>query len=83
MRKDEAVVGTRVRSLANFSGVPLGTEGVVDEDYGTGVTIAWNLPDQPLPEGYRAWDGRSAIASGILRDGFDKETELHFLEVVK
>ena len=83
MTRDQATVGTRIRSLANFSGVPLGTEGVVDEDYGTGVTIAWNLPDQPLPEGYRAWDGRSAISSGILRDGFDKETELHFLQVVK
>jgi len=91
MRKDEAVVGTRVRSLANFSGVPLGTEGVIDEQYGGmdlageevgGVMIAWDLPDQPLPEGYRAWDGRSAIASGILRDGFSWD-ELHFLEVVK
>jgi len=84
MRKDQAVVGVRVRSLANFSGVPLGTEGVVDETYldGGGVMIAWSLPDRPLPAGYRAWDGQSAVASGILRDGFSWD-ELHFLEVVK
>jgi hypothetical protein len=37
---------------------------------------------QPLPFGYRAYDGRPAIASHILRDGFNKEKELKFLDVV-
>lgn len=74
-------VGTRVRSLVPFSGVPQGTEGIIDEDYGEGVMVAWNLPDGPLPPGYRIYDGRPAVVSGILRDGFHKDTELRFLEV--
>ncbi len=82
MTLDEAKIGTRVRALVDFSGVPRGTEGVLDEDYGTGVMVAWDLPDHSLPEGYAAYDGRPAIASGILRDGFDKERELNYLAVV-
>lgn len=82
MELHEVTIGQRVRSLRDFSGVPKGTQGVVDEDYGTGVMVAWDLPDQPLPLGYFGYDGRPAVASGILRDGFDKKTELHFLEPV-
>jgi len=73
----------RVRSLADFAGVPRGTEGILDEDYGSGITIAWDLPERPLPPGYREYDGRPLIQTGILRDGFDKRTELHFLEPVR
>ena len=83
MKQEEARVGTRVKTLVGFSGVPEGSEGVIDEDYGTGVTVAWDLPDGPLPAGYRKYDGRPAFVSRITRDGFDKETELHFLEVVR
>lgn len=83
MKINEAKIGTRVRTLRLFSGVPNGTEGVIDEDYGTGVMIAWDLPDQPLPEGYTQWNGKPAIFPGQpLRDGFDKETELQFLEKI-
>lgn len=74
-------VGTRVRNLRDFSGVPKGTLGIVDEDYGTGIMIAWDLPDQPLPLDYK-YEGKPASSTGILRDGFDKETELHTLEEV-
>lgn len=81
MSPEEARIGTRVKSNVDFSGVPAGTQGVIDEDYGTGVTVAWDLPDQPLPAGYRVWDGRSTIQSRILRDGFDKERDLQFLDV--
>lgn len=78
-----AEVGTRVRTKVAFSGIPAGTEGVIDEDYGTGVMVAWDLPDRPLPAGYRQHDGRPAIAPGApMRDGFDKETEADFLEAV-
>lgn len=82
MNISEAKVGTRVKSLTPFYGVPLGTEGVIDEDYDTGITIAWDLPNSPLPKGYSKYDGKSAIATGILRDGFDKERELHLLEKI-
>jgi len=76
----DAIIGTRVRALISFSGVPSGTEGVIDEDYGTGVMVAWDLPNQRLPAGYRLYDGRPAIQHGLLRDGFDKATELYRLE---
>ena len=82
MNLDQAKIGTRVKSNVEFCSVPLGTQGVIDEDYGLGIMIAWDFPDQPLPFGYRAYDGRPAIASHILRDGFNKETELKFLDVV-
>ena len=82
MNLAQAVIGCRVRCLRGFSGVPQGTEGVIDEDYGTGVTVAWDLPERPLPSGYWSYDGRSAIQSGILRDSFDKETELNLLEAI-
>jgi hypothetical protein len=82
MTENEARIGTRVRTLVGFAGVPSGTEGVIDEDYGSGVTVAWDLPGSPLPRGYRVYDGRPAVASGLLRDGFDKQKELHFLGLV-
>lgn len=73
------IVGTRVKSAVEFYMVPVGTEGVIDEDYGSGVTVAWDMPDNPLPKGYRAHDGKPAMATRWLRDGFDKATELHLL----
>lgn len=63
MTEKDAKVGTRVRALQDFSGVPRDTEGIIDEDYGSGVTVAWDLPGQPI----------------ILREGFNKSTELHYL----
>jgi len=94
MNINEATIGTRVKTLVDFSGVPKGTEGVIDQDYGTGIMVAWDLPDRALPAGYCQFDGRPAVATrrgeaprrsptGILRDGFDKKSELHFLEPVK
>ena len=83
MRIDEAIVGTRVKSLVDFSGVPKGTEGVIDEDYVTGVMVAWDLPDQPLPPiRYSSRTGKMTFFPSILRDGFDKNNELHFLEKI-
>ena len=82
MEINEAIVGTRVKSLVDFAGVPKGTEGIIDEDYGIGIMIAWDLKDKPLPKNYE-YKGRPAFLIGILRDGFDKKTELHFLEKVK
>jgi hypothetical protein len=84
MTSEQAIVGTRVKALVGFSGVPRGTEGVIDEDYGTGVTVAWDGPPgfAKLPEGYRKYDGKYAIQTGILRDGFDKQEELKLLGLV-
>jgi len=82
MTAAEIEIGRRVKALLNFADVPKGTEGVIDQDYGTGVMIAWDLPDRPLPRGYMEYDGKPVVQTGILRDGFDKERELRFLEVV-
>ena len=77
MEKNKAKIGTKIKSLRDFSGVPKGTEGIIDEDYGKGVMVAWDLPDRPLhgsnPRGFPVKP---------LRDGFDKETELQFLEEI-
>jgi len=75
-------LGTRVRTLRVFAALPAGTEGVVDEDYGTGVMIAWDLPRGILPAGYAKYDGVPGARSRIIRDGFDKATELQYLQVV-
>ena len=74
-------VGTRVRATIDFSGVPKGTEGVIDQHYKAGVMVAWDLPDRPLPAGYTVYTPQAG-AAGILRDGFDTKRELRFLEVV-
>jgi hypothetical protein len=85
MMVEQAKLNVRVKTLVEWSGVPIGTQGVIDEDYGTGVTVAWDLPFGIVKPGYRfdikdpkTWP----FNTGICRDGFDKETELQFLEVV-
>ena len=82
MKVQEIKIGTRIESLIGFWGVPIGTEGIIDEDYGSGIMVAWDMPGNPLPKGYAGYDRRPTFASGILRDGFDKETELDLIEVV-
>lgn len=88
---DEFSVGQRVVTNREFSGVPEGTQGVVDEDYGPGIMVAWDLPEKPLPDGYdrKPEDELRPMTTDpdgfsvpILRDGFDKETELRFLDPV-
>lgn len=80
MTAEEATVGTRVKSLVTFADVPAATEGIIDEDYGRGIMVAWDLPNNPLPPNW-AYNGKPTLGRP-LRDGFDKKTELHFLEVV-
>lgn len=71
MTKPEATIGTRVRAVRGFYGVPVGTEGVVDEHYLGGVMVAWD------PK----YDGVPTFRSGIVRDGFGDD-ELDLLEVI-
>lgn len=83
MKKDEATIGARVKLTCDFPGLSVGTEGIIDSDYNTGVMVAWDLPDRPLPPGYRYWDSSLAWNKNILRDGFNKERELQYLELVQ
>lgn len=78
-------LGNRVRSRIDFNNVPAGTEGIICEDYGTGVTVAWDLPDRPIPNDWSLKDIATAFAvepKCPLRDGFDKSSELNHLEVI-
>jgi len=79
-------VGDRVRNNRDFLGVPRGSEGVIDEDYGSGVTVAWDLPDRPLPKDWH-FDQNNPTTwannpENPLRDGFSVE-ELWFLDLVE
>lgn len=82
---NEAVVGRKVRSLCDFPSVPMDTVGLIVEDYGTGITVAWDLSDRPLPAMTPAEIAEMYAINPKcpLRDGFDKETELDFLESVE
>ncbi len=66
MNREQAFVGQLVKTNRAFSGVPFNTTGQIDEDYGTGVTVQWDLPHWGQP----------------LRDGFDKKTELQYLDIL-
>lgn len=81
----EYKVGARVRSLEAYRDVPKGTEGVICEDYGSGVMVAWDLPDRPLPDLPMECIARmyAVIPQCPLRDGFDKKTELQSLELIE
>jgi len=83
MKIDEIQIGKRVRIMVDSSGVRKGTEGVIDEDYGIGIMVAWDVPDCPLPEGYSAYDEKFAFLIGMKRNAFEKATGLDFLEVVE
>lgn len=75
-------IGTRVKTKIAWPSVPVGTEGIVDEHYGNGgIMIAWDLPNQPLPDNYKEFDLENLVR-GILRDGFSK-SETKYLEIIK
>ena len=83
MTVDQACIGNRVRTLVDWPEVPAGTEGVIDEDYGTGVMVAWDLPNRPLPANYEKMHHLTALqlrGLGILRDGFSNK-DLRYLEI--
>ena len=82
MTPSDAKLGTRVKALRDFSGVPQGTEGVIDQDCGCGVMVAWDLPGRPLPPGYAVFDGQLTVSTRILRDGFNKANEFWYIETV-
>lgn len=82
---NEAVVGKKVRATCDFPGVPMETVGLIVQDYGTGIMVAWDLPERPLPDMTAAEIGEMYAVNPKcpLRDGFDKETELDYLEALE
>ncbi len=86
MKTSEAIVGAQVQTMRAWSGVPIDTKGVIVEHYGTGVTVAWDLPDRPLPNvppEEMTFEAMPAIRpESPLRDGFALD-ELHHLAKIE
>ncbi len=79
-----AGIGVQVRSTRNFPDIAKGTLGVIFEDYGTGIQVSWQLgtciqraKDVP-PIGIASC---KVCGEHHVRDGFDKRTELEYLEI--
>lgn len=75
-----SLLGVRVVLTADWMGVKQGTEGIVDQYTKSmtheGIMVAWDLPDRPLPPGYRTFDWKEASYKGIIRDGFGRGQNL-------
>jgi ABC-type Na+ transport system ATPase subunit NatA len=66
-------------------GVPAGTTGYVVEDYGRGITIAWDMADRPYPLDKTTREVASIMGffpGAPLRDGFSIG-EMQYLEVIQ
>lgn len=84
MNESEIKIGQKVKNLQGFFQLPIGTIGYIVKDYGTGILVGWDLPQRPYPYIYtpnEVGEMFTADPRCPLRDGFDKETELQFLEV--
>lgn len=89
MNRNQIQLGMRVRANRDFVGVPIGSEGVVDEFYDGGFFVSWDSPNPrelPLPKGYAEWirgiepplvmNKKYRDRMGMrrpLRDGFDDD----------
>jgi len=85
MNINDIKLGKRVKSVSELSGVPKGTEGVIISDYGSGFMVAWDREENPYPQDMSPTEVANMFAVNPecpLRDGFDKSTEMHMLEVV-
>lgn len=73
-------VGQRVMVLADFSGVPAGTKGVISQNYRTGVMVVWALDGVSLDDvAAEVQSGQPLMAfQGWHMDGFDSD-ELEYL----
>lgn len=76
----------RIMVLADFSGVPAGTIGVITENYRTGVMVTWAKDGKTIEDIYAALDMKEttgnefelSAARGFVMDGFG-EDELEYL----
>lgn len=84
MTKEEIKIGARVVALESFADVPKGTEGIIIDNYGTGIMVAWDKPDKPYPQGKTPFEVNAMFAVNHLcplRDGFGMD-ELDYLAVM-
>jgi hypothetical protein len=78
----ETEVGAGVLSTPACPYVPPGTRGVVDQVTDRALVVAWDLPENPLPYGYRAFDAQVVQDRRIRRDAFGLSLPHVFLELV-
>jgi hypothetical protein len=78
---EDAKVGRFVKTNVDFATVPAGTIGLICEDYGSGVMIAWKY-DGYVPDMSTANLPLIHPDAPRERDGFDKETEFRYLDPV-
>lgn len=72
-------------SNRRFFNIDKGTRGLIAEDYGTGIMVAWDKPHKPIPKDMTPEDiGKMYAVNPNCpdRDGFDKMTELKFLDII-
>lgn len=81
MTTDQIRIGQWVTNNVAFSNVPIYSRGIIDFDYGTGVEVVWDLEDWKIPENYMSMSVTERKKIRLLRDGFDKETELQYLDL--
>ena len=80
MTKKEIKIGSKVKSLTHFVNINIEQEGIIVEDYGTGILIAW----KPLPINKTPQEIAKMFAVNPEcpdRDGFGYD-ELKYLEVI-
>lgn len=85
MKFFEAKIGRKVVTNQAWVDVPKGTLGYIIEDYGTGITVAWDLPLKPYPLDRSCYEVAKMYATNPkcpIRDGFDKENELIYLDLI-
>ena len=82
MCQDKFPIGTRVKVTREYDRVPIGTEGIIDEHWKAltdGITVAWDLKDQPLPADYKYNSDNPQV---VLRDGFSCQESTN-LKIIK
>lgn len=79
---DLVEVGERVMVLADFSGIPAGTKGIVTENYKSGVSVTWEKDGKTAEDIRAAMEGENEMAlsgaRGFTIDGFWAD-ELEYL----
>lgn len=69
MKEIDVRLGAKVKTNVDFVSVPTGSTGVIVDDYGTGVMVEWDNIE-------------SGMRGKKLVDGFGKEHDLQFLDLV-
>lgn len=85
MLESQIKIGQRVKTTRGFYELEEGSEGIIIEDYGRGIMVAWDLPHRPYPRNRTPEEMSKMMAihpDCPLRDGFDKDKELEYLEIV-